>query len=173
MATAEDISDDSIFEDGQPEWSSIDSDATPDNQRALAPREPVLPPQVQPQRSEESQVQGRAAPSLPLTSSRPDTLVPGHEDFIMGYATLPGSSSYRYQESGSLYIQALCEELKEHGSVMYLDSVLRRVTERVKKRLREIVLTIQRASPSYRLRRDQVPFFLETAPRHVRLNPSH
>ena len=58
--------------------------------------------------------------------------VPRSPDFLMSYATLPGSLSYRDTRRGSLYVQALIEELKPGREI---DRALKRVTRRVREML--------------------------------------
>lgn len=44
-------------------------------------------------------------------------LVPGHPDFLMSYATLPGASAYRDRELGSLYVSELSRCLRQRQEI--------------------------------------------------------
>jgi len=47
------------------------------------------------------------------------TLVPGHPDFLMSYATLPGMAAYRDRIVGSLYVKALATCLRVPQEIDY------------------------------------------------------
>ena len=36
-------------------------------------------------------------------------------DFLVGYSTLPGSVSYRNEQTASFYLNSLCKNLKDKG----------------------------------------------------------
>ena len=36
-------------------------------------------------------------------------------DFLVGYSTLPGSVSYRNEQTSSFYLNSLCKNLKDKG----------------------------------------------------------
>jgi len=62
------------------------------------------------------------------------TLVPGRPDFLMSYATLPGSKAYRDREFGTLYINHLASCLRQR---LEIDRALKQVTRDVSEELRE------------------------------------
>ena len=70
----------------------------------------------------------------PRSHSNKPVYVPSSPDFLMSYSTLPERFSYRDPERGSLYVQALIEELKPGRDV---ERALKRVTGRVREMLAE------------------------------------
>jgi len=63
------------------------------------------------------------------------TLVPGRPDFLMSYATLPGSSAFRDREVGSLYVSQLARCLRQgHEIDRALKLVSRGVSEELQQR---------------------------------------
>jgi len=81
------------------------------------------------------------------------SLVPGAPDFLMSYSTLPGSISYRHPVTGSLYIQALANNLKQN---IEIDRALKNVTVEVERKLRK---KGELDSSAYQ---NQLPFHLTT-----------
>jgi len=80
-------------------------------------------------------------------------LVPGAPDFLMSYCTLPGGISYRDPQAGSLYIQALANNLKQN---IEIDRAIKNVTLEVKEKLRE------KSELDRTVYQNQLPFHLTT-----------
>ncbi|XP_046724719.1 caspase-6-like [Silurus meridionalis] len=57
--------------------------------------------------------------------------IPAGSDFIMCYSVAPGFFSYRDPNSGTFYIQDLCETLKQHGPTMEFTEILTLVNMKV------------------------------------------
>jgi Caspase domain len=77
-----------------------------------------------------------SCPSLhSLLPGQQALLVPSSPDFVMSYATLPGSPSYRHPEEGSLYIKELCKQLR--GGRYDLDRCLMLVKQGVEEYLKK------------------------------------
>lgn len=53
------------------------------------------------------------------------------KDFLIAYSSMPGEKSFRTTGNGSWFIQALCDELNESGSVNDLAQILTGVAYRV------------------------------------------
>ncbi|XP_046724648.1 caspase-6-like isoform X2 [Silurus meridionalis] len=60
--------------------------------------------------------------------------IPAGSDFIMCYSVAPGFFSYRDPNSGTFYIQDLCETLKQHGPTMEFTEILTLVNMKVSRR---------------------------------------
>ncbi len=88
-------------------------------------------------------------------------LVPSAPDFLMSYATLPGSYSYRCAE-GSYYIKALDEMLRQWSQHMALDRILMKVTV-------EVQSQIQGRFSEPKIGRHQYPFHLATTDKLIYL----
>jgi len=80
-------------------------------------------------------------------------LVPGEPDFLMSYSTLPGIVSYRDEETGSLYVQAVADNL---GRGEEIDRELKQVTDDVKDALGA------KREQHRKQYEDQLPFHLTT-----------
>ena len=78
------------------------------------------------------------------------TLVPGHPDFLMSYATLPGHSAYRDPNMGSLYVGQLELWLRQH---LEIDHALKKGSSGVAKELKKYDIKDNRS-------RFQRPFYL-------------
>jgi caspase 7 len=57
--------------------------------------------------------------------------IPIHADFLIAYSTIPGFYSWRNTTKGSWFMQALCQELKQHGKKLDLLTLLTFVNQRV------------------------------------------
>lgn len=57
--------------------------------------------------------------------------IPNHADFLIAYSTVPGYFSWRNTTRGSWFIQALTEELAEHGKKRDLLTLLTFVNQKV------------------------------------------
>ncbi|XP_074660084.1 uncharacterized protein LOC141912658 [Tubulanus polymorphus] len=57
--------------------------------------------------------------------------IPTEADFLIASATVPGYVSWRNTQTGSWFIQALCEVLKEHYTKLDLVKILTRVNRKV------------------------------------------
>ena len=77
------------------------------------------------------------ADNLPECPAQSD-LVPSSPDFFMSYATLPGCLSYRHVELGSVYVNALSEQIKQFKQTLSLDHILMKVTETVRNQMEKI-----------------------------------
>jgi len=62
------------------------------------------------------------------------TLVPGHPDFLMSYATLPGQLAYHDPNVGSLYVGQLALCLRQH---LEIDRALKKVSSGVAEELKK------------------------------------
>jgi caspase 7 len=65
------------------------------------------------------------------TDSRTTYSIPAYADIMVAYATYDGFYSWRNPDSGSWFIQALCEELELHGRTRDLLSLMTFVNRRV------------------------------------------
>ncbi|XP_049773473.1 caspase-1-like isoform X1 [Schistocerca cancellata] len=77
-------------------------------------------------------------PGVKLVRSRTQTdssqeayKIPTHADFLIAYSSAEGFYSWRNPESGTWFIQCLCEELMAHASTMDLLRVLTRTARKV------------------------------------------
>ncbi|XP_076854853.1 caspase-6-like [Brachyhypopomus gauderio] len=57
--------------------------------------------------------------------------LPAEADFLMCYCVAEGFQAYRNTSSGSLYIQDLCETLRDHGSTLEVTELLTLVNQKV------------------------------------------
>ncbi|XP_046376743.2 caspase-7-like [Haliotis rufescens] len=57
--------------------------------------------------------------------------IPTEADFLIAYSVVSGYYSWRDNMQGSLFIQALCEVLKEHGATLDLMTLMTRVNKMV------------------------------------------
>ncbi|CAL8268057.1 unnamed protein product [Boreogadus saida] len=71
----------------------------------------------------------RTDSSLDKSSTR--VRIPLEADFFYAYSTAQGYFSYRSVENGSWFMQALCENLKEHSSKLELMRIMTRVNHQV------------------------------------------
>lgn len=92
-------------------------------------------------------------------------LIPRDEHFLMSYATLPGRTSYRHTEMGSVYIIYLVEELRKYSATMDLEAICDQVRNKVKDDLKSNL------PQNRRLNESQVPFKLGTLTKKLILNP--
>ena len=83
--------------------------------------------------------------------------VPDEEDFLMGYATLPGRKAFRDTVTGSVYITILAEEMGKVDSGLDILSMLDSTRDKVKKVLHDR----RRQRPTGKID-SQVPFYLPT-----------
>ncbi|XP_012284913.1 caspase-1 [Orussus abietinus] len=67
------------------------------------------------------------------TDGQPTTTfrIPTHADFLIAYSTIPGYYSWRNTTRGSWFMQALCMELREHGTRYDILTLLTFVSQRV------------------------------------------
>ena len=98
-------------------------------------------------------IQACQGPAIHDTVQHAESLVPGDPYFLMSYSTLPGIISYRDSRLGTLYIQALVNQLSKPNE---LDRALRLVTREVKTELEK---KRQRDKQDYQF---QLPFHLTT-----------
>lgn len=61
----------------------------------------------------------------------PSSLSFPQKDFLIAYSSMPGEKSFRTTGNGSWFIQALCDELNERGSIDDLTQILTSVSYRV------------------------------------------
>jgi len=107
---------------------------------------------------------GKEKTLLPVSDMGPtdnklrSVLVPPSPDFVMSYATLPGSTAFRDPGLGSLYVNELNKQL---GGRLELDRALKLVTQGVKKVLEE------EYCKDYK--KFQVPFHLMTVDKLINL----
>merc|ERR1712179_556700 len=50
--------------------------------------------------------------------------IPNHADFLIGYSTIPGFLSWRNSNTGSWFIQSLCDVLRSEGHSLDLLSIM-------------------------------------------------
>ncbi len=62
-------------------------------------------------------------------------MVPGHPDFLMSYAALPGMKAHRDIDTGSFYIQALVDQIHRYKTDLEFEHILKRVTKQVREKL--------------------------------------
>ncbi len=79
-------------------------------------------------------------------------MVPGHPDFLMSYAALPGMKAHRDTGAGSFYIQALVDQIHRYKTDLEFEHILKRVTKQVREKLET------ECDPKYL----QLPFHLST-----------
>ncbi len=65
-------------------------------------------------------------------------VVPGHPDFLMSYAALPGATVPRSADRGSLYIRVLADEVRRYKGELEFEHILKRVTTKVRENLPEV-----------------------------------
>jgi len=87
-------------------------------------------------------------------------LAPSEPDFVMSYATLPGSTAYRDPDVGSLYITELCAQLSRRDAE--LDRALKMVAQQVKRNL-------EQSCYDHLPRKIQVPFHVQTTDKLINL----
>ncbi|XP_046667717.1 caspase-1-like isoform X3 [Homalodisca vitripennis] len=63
--------------------------------------------------------------------SSPSYRIPAHADFLIAYSTIPGFYSWRNTMRGSWFMQALCEEINEHGFTIDMLTLLTFVNRKV------------------------------------------
>lgn len=99
--------------------------------------------------------------SSDLSSVTRATLVPSSPDFLMSYATLPGSAAFRDTDQGSPYINELSSQLSRHFEI---DRALKGVTGEVRKYIEasnaDTSLDVQNGAEQQQPKRFQIPFHL-------------